>query len=59
MPPDPNHDEWKALKDQLEKLRHQSGPEPGIDEIFDAQIRHRFGEMIARASVGALKKHQE
>ena len=46
---------WKALKDQVEELRHPSNPVPDVEEIFDAQIRQRFGEMIARGVIGASK----
>jgi hypothetical protein len=43
------NNEWKALKDQFEELtRRQSAPD--IEEIFDAEIRRRFGAMIYRAA---------
>jgi hypothetical protein len=54
----PNYDDWKMLKDQLEELRHQPQSEPDIEETFDAQIRQRFGEMIARSAVEASKRRQ-
>ena len=45
---DPNN-EWQALKDQFEELtRRQSAPD--IEEIFDTEIRRRFGAMIYRAA---------
>jgi hypothetical protein len=58
MPQASSYEEWRAaLKDQIEALRHQSESEPAIDEIFDTEIRRRFGEMIARSA--ASRRGQE
>jgi hypothetical protein len=48
MPQEPNN-EWQALKDQFEKLARRTSV-PDIEDVFDAEIRRRFGTMIYRAT---------
>jgi hypothetical protein len=57
MAQDPNDNEWKVLKDQFEELTRRRESQPVADtlEIFDAEIRRRFGEMIFRATIGTSK----
>jgi len=43
--------EWDLLKNQFDALVHdESLGAEGLDEIFDAQIRRRFIELINQAA---------
>jgi hypothetical protein len=45
----------QILKDQFDKLRSNESNEaesvPSLEEILDADIRRRFGQMISRPAV--------
>ena len=51
MARDLERDELKLLKPWFDRLAHEeSASIDDIEEIFDAQIRYRFGELIGRAA---------
>ena len=42
--------EWSLLSDQFRALVHNKGiSEASLEQLLDAQIRRRFGELISRA----------
>jgi hypothetical protein len=50
MSADAKLNEWKLLKGQFDALVHNDGmSEDSLEQLLDAQIRRRFGELIARA----------
>jgi hypothetical protein len=50
MSADAKLNEWKLLKGQFDALVHNEGmSEDSLEQLLDAQIRRRFGELIARA----------
>ena len=49
MPVDLKTNEWNSLRDQFRALVHNEGISEDIEQLLDAQIRRRFGELIARA----------
>ena len=52
MAHDQDRGELHVLKDELEKLRSNGAESvPGLEEIWDADIRRRFGQMIACPAV--------
>ena len=47
MSVDPKTNEWNLLKHQFDTLAHEeSAGADGIEEIFDAEFRRRFTELI-------------
>jgi hypothetical protein len=56
MAQDPDEKRLEALKDQFKELKRcESASGSSLEEIFDAEIRRRFGEMIYRATIGTPK----
>ena len=49
MPGDLKTNEWNSLRDQFRALVHNEGISEDIEQLLDAQIRRRFGELIAKA----------
>ena len=49
MPADLKTNEWNLLRDQFRALVHNEGISEDIEQLLDAQIRRRFGELIAKA----------
>ena len=50
MSADAKVNEWKLLKDEFDALVHNEGISVDrLEQLLDAQIRRRFGELIARA----------
>ena len=49
MPVDLKTNEWNSLRDQFRALVHNEGISEDIEQLLDAQIRRRFGELIAKA----------
>ena len=49
MPGDLKTNEWNSLRDQFPALVHNEGISEDIEQLLDAQVRRRFGELIARA----------
>jgi hypothetical protein len=48
---DPITNEWSLLKDQFDALVHDGNVSAdSIEEVFDAQFRRRFAELIYRAT---------
>ena len=45
MSDDPKLNEWKLLRDQFDALVREG---PDIEDIFDAEFRRRFSELINR-----------
>ena len=56
MAQDPDEKRLEALKDQFEELKRcESASGSRLEEIFDDEIRRRFGETIYRATIGTPK----
>jgi hypothetical protein len=50
VPVDLKTNEWSLLRDQFRTLVHnEGGREDSLEQFVDAQIRRRFGELIAKA----------
>jgi hypothetical protein len=49
VPVDLKTNEWNSLRDQFRALVHNEGISEDIEQLLDAQIRRRFGELIAKA----------
>ena len=49
MPVDLKTNEWSSLRDQFRALVHNEGISEDIEQLLDAQVRRRFGELIAKA----------
>jgi len=53
--------EWNQLKDQLDqrrdrleqRIRDEKLRDGDISQLFDAEIRYRFGELISRAALSS------
>jgi len=48
MSGDDRINEWNSLSEQFHALVHEGSN--GIEDIFDAECRRRFGELIGRAA---------
>jgi hypothetical protein len=60
VPVDLKTNEWNSLRDQFRALVHNEGISEDIEQLLDAQIRRRFGELIARAKgLGQAQRHIE
>jgi hypothetical protein len=55
VPDNPTQDDLIALKEQFDDLRRRESNV--IENIFDVEIRRRFGLMICRAIYAAHKAH--
>jgi hypothetical protein len=51
----PDYIEW----DSKEKMPAPEAPKSPVESLFDAEIRRRIGEVIARAAEGKKKKEEE
>ena len=51
MTQDSDRNEWTAVKERFEELRRrESESAPALEDIFDDEIRRRFGQMISRSA---------
>ena len=51
MPSYPKTNEWNLVKHQFDELVHDGNVSAdSIEEVFDAQFRRRFAELIYRAT---------
>jgi hypothetical protein len=41
--------EWNLLKEQFDLVRDESARQDDLEQLFDHQIRRRFGQAIAKA----------
>jgi hypothetical protein len=56
----PRTNEWNLLKDQFDALAHdESVGADAIENIFDAQFRRRFSELINRIAESKSRTHNE
>jgi hypothetical protein len=58
MATDPDASEWRLLQDYFAALSDPAQERQPLEAIFDASIRRRFGDWIARGARKSRSKEQ-